>query len=216
MLRGPARAPARRFFGSERAQASAVIRGEHPKPNRYPQHLCRPKPVPSSAILAPAIKRVSDDFQALHFNTSIGRIMELVNELYAAEGAQASGVPTGSMSEKLNRSPARRSPARSRAPARAVCALPWRMSCGMLGRKDNLLRVAWPKYDAVLAKEEGSRDPVQINGKAAQPGHRGSGMRRRYDIDGALADEKIRAAIVGKQIVKTIVVPGQAVNIVVR
>jgi predicted cation transporter len=35
-------------------------------------------------------------------------------------------------------------------------------------------------------------------------------------IESALADEKIRAAMVSKQIVKTIVVPGKLLNIVVR
>ncbi len=38
------------------------------------------------------IKRVSDDFQGRwHFNTCIAAIMELVNEIYSAEEARASG-----------------------------------------------------------------------------------------------------------------------------
>ena len=35
----------------------------------------------------------------------------------------------------------------------------------MLGEKGNLLKAAWPKYDAALAKEEEIEIPVQVNGK---------------------------------------------------
>jgi len=57
---------------------------------------------------------------------------------------------------------------------------------------------------------------VQINGK----------LRSRIVVpadttedvlpERALADEKIRAAMAGKQVVKVIVVPGKLVNIVIR
>jgi leucyl-tRNA synthetase len=86
----------------------------------------------------------------------------------------------------------------------------------MLGEESNLLRVAWPKYDAVLAKEEEVEIPVQINGKLRSRVIVAVDAPEDTIIEGALADEKIRAAIVGKQIVKTIVVPGKLLNIVVR
>ena len=68
----------------------------------------------------------------------------------------------------------------------------------------------------LLAKEEEIEIPVQVNGKlrsrlSCPP------MRQEKSIqERALADEKIKATIAGKQIVKIIVVPGKLVNIVVR
>ncbi len=86
----------------------------------------------------------------------------------------------------------------------------------MLGEKRNLLKAQWPKYDPVLAKEEEIEIPVQINGKVAESCS-GSGRRvRGIILERALADEKIKTTIAGKQIVKKIVVPGKLVNIVVK
>ena len=163
------------------------------------------------------IKRVSDDFQGRwHFNTSIAAIMELVNELYGVEGAQASGLRTGSMSEKLTApllAEVQRDLVLLLAPFAPYLAHElWEM----LGEESNLLRVAWPKYDAVLAKEEEVEIPVQINGKLRSRVIVAVDAPEDTIIESALADEKIRSAIVGKQIVKTIVVPGKLLNIVVR
>jgi leucyl-tRNA synthetase len=152
------------------------------------------------------IKRVSDDFQGRwHFNTCIAAIMELVNELYAAE-------PRGAVPVPLLRE-VQRTLALLLAPFAPYLAHEvWEM----LGEKTSLLRAPWPKYDPALAKEDEVEIPVQINGK----------LRGRIvvpadasdDLVGerARADEKIRAMIAGKQIVKQIVVPGKLVNIVVR
>ena len=41
-------------------------------------------------------------------------------------------------------------------------------------------------------------------------------VQRTLSCDSALSDEKIKAMIAGKQIVKKIVVPGKLVNLVVR
>ena len=78
-----------------------------------------------------------------------------------------------------------------------------------LGERSNLLRAPWPKYDPALAKEEEVEIPVQVNGKL-----RGR-VRVPADADQALveqralADEKIKAAIAGKKIVKKILRPRQ-------
>ena len=152
------------------------------------------------------IKRVSDDFQGRwHFNTCIAAIMELVNELYAAE--LRGGVPVPLLRE------VQRTLALLLAPFAPYLAHElWEM----LGEKTSLLRVPWPKYDPALAKEDEVEIPVQINGK----------LRGRIVVpadasddlvsERARADEKIRAMIAGKQIVKQIVVPGKLVNIVIR
>jgi leucyl-tRNA synthetase len=86
----------------------------------------------------------------------------------------------------------------------------------MLGEKGTLLRAAWPKYDPELAKEEELEIPVQVNGKLrgriTVPADAGEDLVK----DRALADEKVKGAIAGKQIVKWIIVPGKLVNIVVK
>ena len=78
------------------------------------------------------------------------------------------------------------------------------------------MRAPWPKYDPALAKEEEIEIPVQVNGKVR------SRVRVPADADQALveqyafADEKIKAAIAGKKILKKIYVPGKLLNLVVQ
>jgi leucyl-tRNA synthetase len=78
------------------------------------------------------------------------------------------------------------------------------------------LRSPWPRYDLVLAKEEEVEIPVQVNGKLRSrivvPADASEDLIRER----AVADEKIRAAMHGKQIVKAIIVPGKLVNLVVQ
>jgi leucyl-tRNA synthetase len=86
----------------------------------------------------------------------------------------------------------------------------------MLGEKSNLLRAPWPKYDPTLAKEEEIEIPVQVNGKLrgliVVPADSAEAVIREH----ALSNEKVKAAMTGKQLVKVIVVPGKLANIVVR
>ena len=155
------------------------------------------------------IKRVSDDFQGRwHFNTCIAAIMELMNDLYGAEEAIASGrVPAPLIAE------VQRSIALLLAPmAPYVAHELWEMT----GETGNLLKAPWPKYDAALAAEDEIEIPVQVNGKL-----RGKVVVPATATDDqvkatALADEKVQGAIAGKQVVKVIVVPKKLVNVVVR
>jgi leucyl-tRNA synthetase len=86
----------------------------------------------------------------------------------------------------------------------------------MLGEKGNLLKAAWPKFDAELAKEEELEIPVQVNGKLRSRVVVSADATEQTVLERALADEKVKAAIAGKQIVKKIYVPGKLVNIVVK
>jgi leucyl-tRNA synthetase len=155
------------------------------------------------------IKRVSDDFQGRwHFNTCISAIMELVNVLYGAEEAIAKReVPAPFLAE------VERSLVLMLAPFAPYLAHElWEM----LGEKGNLLKTPWPKYDAALAKEEELEIPVQVNGKLRSRVVVSADATEETILERALADEKVRAAIAGKQIVKKIYVPGKLVNIVVK
>ena len=86
----------------------------------------------------------------------------------------------------------------------------------MIGEKGNLLKAPWPKYDAALAKEEELVIPVQVNGKLRGRVVVPADAGEDFVVERALADEKVQSAIAGKQIVKTIFVPGKLVNIVVK
>jgi leucyl-tRNA synthetase len=192
--------------------------------NAHPGSL---KPVPSE--LPPAeravqrklhqtIKRVSDDFQGRwHFNTCISAIMELVNALYAYEEnvARAStgtdrgdgAIRTALLAE------VQRNMVLLLAPFAPYLAHElWEM----LGEKGSLLKAPWPKYDAELAKEEELEIPVQVNGKLRGRIVVPADAAEEAVLERALADEKVRAAIAGKQVVKKIYVPGKLVNLVVK
>ena len=186
--------------------------------NARPDHPDWRKPVPTE--LPPAaraiqrklhqtIKRVSDDFQGRwHFNTCISAIMELVNVLYASEEAIGRNeIPAAFLAD------VQRSLVLLLAPFAPYLAHElWEM----LGEKGNLLKAAWPKFDAELAKEEELEIPVQVNGKLRGRVVVPADSSEETVLERALADEKVRAAIAGKQVVKKIYVPGKLVNIVVK
>jgi leucyl-tRNA synthetase len=155
------------------------------------------------------IKRVSDDFQGRwHFNTCIAAIMELVNEIYGAEETRAAGgIPASLIAD------VQRNIALLLAPMAPYLAHElWEMA----GEKSNLLKAPWPKYDPALAAEDEIEIPVQVNGKLRGLVVVPAGATEDQIKQAALADEKVRAAIAGKQVVKVIVVPKKLVNIVVR
>jgi leucyl-tRNA synthetase len=176
----------------------------------------------SAASLSPAerqsqrklhqtIKRVSDDFQGRwHFNTCISAIMELVNALQAYEENAASQAKSSSSALLAE---VQRDLILLLAPFAPYLAHElWEM----IGEKGSLLKAAWPKYDAALAKEEELEIPVQVNGKLRGRIVVPADAAESFVVERALADEKVKSAITGKQIVKTIYVPGKLLNIVVK
>jgi leucyl-tRNA synthetase len=186
--------------------------------NGHSEHHDWNKPVPADlspearAIqrkLHQTIKRVTDDFQGRwHFNTCISAIMELMNTLQGAEDAiEKIAIPIPLLAE------AQRDLVLLLAPFAPYLAHElWEM----LGEKGSLLKAPWPKYDAVLAKEEEIEVPVQINGKLRGRVVVSADASQDLVVERALADEKVKAAIAGKRIVKTIFVPGKLLNFVVK
>ena len=155
------------------------------------------------------IKRVTTDFQGRwHFNTCIAAIMELVNDLYSAEDARAAGeLPCSLIAE------VQCNIALLLAPMAPYLAHElWEMA----GQTTNLLKAPWPKYDPALAAEDEIEIPVQVNGKLRGLVVVAAAATNEQIEQTALADEKVKAAIAGKQVVKVIVVPKKLVNIVVR
>jgi leucyl-tRNA synthetase len=85
-----------------------------------------------------------------------------------------------------------------------------------IGEREALLRQPWPRADAELARETEIEIPVQVNGKLVTVIKLPAGADEDTIKTAALADEKVAARTTGKTVVKTIVVKGKLVNLVVK
>jgi leucyl-tRNA synthetase len=155
------------------------------------------------------IAKMTQDFSGRwHFNTSIAAIMELVNEVVAAEPMLDSGeVSQAAIAEIF------RSLVLMLAPfAPYFAAELWQQ----IGGKGVVFRTAWPTADAELARENEIEIPVQVNGKLVVVVTVPAGSDEAVVKAASLADPKVIARVEGKTIVKVIVVPGKLVNLVVK
>ncbi len=87
-----------------------------------------------------------------------------------------------------------------------------------LGHEGGILQsgAAWPQADERLARKEELEIPVQVNGKLRGRILMSADATEEQMREAALADEKVRSWMEGKQVVKVIVITGRLVNIVVR
>ena len=153
--------------------------------------------------------KITQDFEGRwHFNTCVAAIMELVNDLQAADAQLASGeIPAPVVSELLRTLVLLLAPF-----APYLAAELW----AELGEQGDVLRAPWPVSDPELAKEDELEIPVQVNGKLVTV------VRVAADADpkaieaAALGDEKVQSRTSGKTVAKVILVPGKLVNLVVR
>jgi leucyl-tRNA synthetase len=155
------------------------------------------------------IAKITQDFEGRwHFNTCVAAIMELVNEVQAADVQLAAGdVPPPAMLELL------RSVVLLLAPfAPHLTAELWEE----LGEEGSILRAPWPASNPELAREDELEVPVQINGKLVTVVRVAADAEAGTIEAAALADERIQARIAGKTVVKVIVVGRKLVNLVVR
>jgi len=155
------------------------------------------------------IRKITEDFAGRwHFNTCIAAIMELVNELTAAEGAIGEGkVPDAVVAEILRTLVLLMAPF---APYLAFELWEW------IGETGDLLRAPWPKFDEALARDEQIEIPVQINGKLRAVVTVSADVDEEALKEAALKNEKIAALLEGKEVVRIIVVPRKLINIVVK
>jgi leucyl-tRNA synthetase len=155
------------------------------------------------------IRKITQDFGGRwHFNTSIAAIMELMNELTAADAAIADGkIAPGTVASVLESLLLMLAPF-----APHLAAELWEQ----IGRKDGILRHGWPKFDEALARENEIEVPVQINGKLRSLIKVPVDASREALEAAARADEKVQASVAGKTVAKVIVVPGKLINFVVR
>jgi leucyl-tRNA synthetase len=155
------------------------------------------------------IAKITLDFEGRwHFNTDVSAIMELVNEIQAADSQIAAGeVPAPVVRELF------RSLALLLAPfAPYLAAELWQE----LGEPGDLLRAPWPVSDPGLAKEDELEIPVQINGKLVTVIRVAADASPKETEAAVFSDAKVQSRIAGKTVVKVIVVPGKLVNLVLH
>ena len=106
------------------------------------------------------ISKISQDFAGRwHFNTCIAAVMELVNEITAAEPGLAE------MPAEVSAAVDGHSFACAHPVAGALCPYLAAELWGETGGTGSLLRQPWPGFDPDLAREEELEVPVQVNGK---------------------------------------------------
>jgi leucyl-tRNA synthetase len=155
-------------------------------------------PTPEQAkLIARTVSGVTDDIEALRFNTAISKLMEFVNAFTAEDVRPRSAMETFT----LLLSPL----------APHLAEELWQI----LGHEQTLAYEPWPTYDPVLLKDEEVEIPVQINGKLRGRVVVPAGADAHATEAAARTDERIAAMIAGKTIRKVIVVPGKLVNFVV-
>jgi leucyl-tRNA synthetase len=154
------------------------------------------------------IQRVTDDVdERLHLNTAVAAFHELVNEIYRLEGDLQGAGDQAALKEALETLVLLMNPFTPH-----VCEEMWQR----MGHEVGLVDHTWPEADAAVAREDELELAVQVNGKvrgritvareAAE-----EEIRRR-----ALAEPKVAEHLAGKTVVKTKVVPGRLVSLVVE
>ncbi len=145
------------------------------------------------------IKKVSEDIEALKYNTAIAALMTLLNGIYNKGAINKAELKTllllvnpfaPHVTEELN----------------AI----------VFDGSDMLAETQWPVFDEAKCVDDEIEIVVQINGKVKVKINVAADIEAADAIALAKADEKIASEIAGKTIVKELYVKGRLVNIVVR
>ncbi len=144
------------------------------------------------------VKKVTDDFEALAFNTAISQLMIFMNAAYKA------GKCPKEYAEGIIKMMSCITP--------HVCEEMWQK----LGHNDTIAYEPWPVYDEKELVVDTIEIAVQINGKVRGKINVGVDEDQDSAIARAKANPDVAAAIEGKNIVKEIYVKGRIVNIVAK
>lgn len=144
------------------------------------------------------VKKVTDDFEALAFNTAISQMMIFVNAVYKA------GKCPREYAEGLVKLLSPVTP--------HVCEEIW----SVLGHDKTIAYESWPGYDEKELVVDTIEIAVQVNGKLKGKIFVGVDEEQDSALEKAKAVPEVRAFIDGKNIVKEIYVKGRIVNIVVK
>jgi leucyl-tRNA synthetase len=155
------------------------------------------------------IAKITEDFSGRwHFNTCIAAIMILVNETQAAEPAMDAGeVSPATIAELLRKLTLLLAPF-----APFLAAELWQQ----MGESGSVFAQPWPVADAELARESEIEIPVQVNGKLVTVIKVAAEVDEETIKAAAMAEDKVNVRLLGKTVVKVIVIKGKLVNLVVR
>ena len=152
-----------------------------------------------------AIKGVTEDSERFQFNTSIARIMELVNALYKYESA-------GVKNSKLYRDTII-DMLKLMAPfAPHLAEELWEK----IGGTYSIFNQPWPAWDEKALVRDEVEIVIQLNGKIKDKVMLPSGLDKAQTEEAALGNDKVKAILEGLTVLKVIAVPGRLVNIVVK
>lgn len=142
------------------------------------------------------VKKVTEDYEALRFNTAISQLMVFINEAY-----KAPVLPKVYMEGFVKLlSP--------------VCPHIAEELWEKLGHNNTIAYEAWPAYDEAKLVEDEVEIVIQVNGKVRAKLHVPADATKEQLEQLAMEDEKIKEQIEGKTVRKVIAVPGKLVNIV--
>ena len=144
------------------------------------------------------IKKVSEDYESLKFNTAIAALMTLLNKFNDHKRINKKDFQTFLI--LLN------------PVAPHITEELWEV----MGYEGYLFETSWPDYDPEKAKDDVIELPVQINGKVRSKIEVASDSSQDDVRKMALGDKTIENAIGDKKIVKEIYVQGKIYNLVVK
>ncbi|HHY83679.1 MAG TPA: leucine--tRNA ligase [Clostridiales bacterium] len=144
------------------------------------------------------IKKVSEDFESLKYNTAIAAMMSLVNDFYAAG--------------KVTKGDFRVLLILLNPVAPHITEELW----SMLDSSSRITDQKWPEWDESKTVEDMVEIAVQVNGKVRGKVVLPVDATQEEAKAALMEDEKLRHLYEGKNIVKVIYVPGRILNIVVK
>ncbi|KPB05331.1 leucine--tRNA ligase [Bacillus sp. CHD6a] len=142
------------------------------------------------------VKKVTEDYEGLRFNTAISQMMVFINEAYKADTIAKDYVE--GFVKMLS----------------PVCPHIAEELWEKLGNEGTITYEAWPTFDESKLVEDEIEIVVQVNGKLKAKLYVPSDATREKMEEIAIADETVKESIEGKTVRKVIAVPGKLVNIV--
>lgn len=144
------------------------------------------------------VKKVTEDYEGIRFNTAISQMMVFINDCYKAD------VIPAEYAEGFVKMLAPMAP--------HIAEELWQL----LGHDSTLSYEQWPTYDETKLVDDEVEIAVQVAGKVRAKIVVAKDASKEDIEKVALADEKVQEYMAGKNLVKIIVIPSKLVNIVVK
>ena len=155
----------------------------------------------NESIIHKTIKKVAEDIDTLKLNTAIAALMTMVNEFYS------NGLTKGDLEMLL----LLLSPFTPHIVEEMWEQMGFAAKYGKMA-----MQMDWPKYDESKTIDAEREMAVQVNGKLRSTIRISTDASEDEIIAAACADEKIQRQMEGKTLVKTIVVKGKIVNLILK